>query len=583
MMNITATVKKRYDLALENQRPKFERFNDFDYIFHSKLKYFDPNIPSKVFNPSAWSFVETIVTRMLSKDPVVSYKPREVSDNVQSSIHSDMFSYWYDKDEVYPKMVEWVKSSLIYGTGIVKIDWYTSPTRFVKSYVYDENGEAIIDENGKYVIKETPTIDYDDPRLQNVNIYDFFVDPMATSIDDAKWVIHQYWVDIEELEQENKKAEQFGKVVYSKSGLKKLKASKISETEFEQERRRASGYNDNKGDNTVDRVKIWEMWEDNKCVVIADESIVLREEENYYWHGKKPFIRIVDSINIKDFYGKGEIEPIEKIIHAINTVQNQRITNVNRILSPMWKAKGTVDDEELQFTDNGIIHVNDINDADFVPMPNVTQTAIQEQNTLMEVAQRALGVTDYVQGLQTPGQTAKEVEIKTSQANSRFAHKVKLFESMGLRKLGEFVYQLYQQFVTTSKVVRVVGQSGEKFVRVTADQLSGEYDVTPESESTLEEDKAQDFTRFINLFQLMQPFFSQETQDPVTGQMIQTGFIDRDEMIKELINKSGEKDPERFYANRGIQDQNPTGQGQIPQAISQEISGIEGLQGIGQF
>lgn len=583
MMNITATVKKRYDLALENQRPKFERFNDFDYIFHSKLKYFDPNIPSKVFNPSAWSFVETIVTRMLSKDPVVSYKPREVSDNVQSSIHSDMFSYWYDKDEVYPKMVEWVKSSLIYGTGIVKIDWYTSPTRFVKSYVYDENGEAIIDENGKYVIKETPTIDYDDPRLQNVNIYDFFVDPMATSIDDAKWVIHQYWVDIEELEQENKKAEQFGKVVYSKSGLKKLKASKISETEFEQERRRASGYNDNKGDNTVDRVKIWEMWEDNKCVVIADESIVLREEENYYWHGKKPFIRIVDSINIKDFYGKGEIEPIEKIIHAINTVQNQRITNVNRILSPMWKAKGTVDDEELQFTDNGIIHVNDINDADFVPMPNVTQTAIQEQNTLMEVAQRALGVTDYVQGLQTPGQTAKEVEIKTSQANSRFAHKVKLFESMGLRKLGEFVYQLYQQFVTTSKVVRVVGQSGEKFVRVTADQLSGEYDVTPEAESTLEEDKAQDFTRFINLFQLMQPFFSQETQDPVTGQMIQTGFIDRDEMIKELINKSGEKDPERFYANRGIQDQNPTGQGQIPQAISQEISGIEGLQGIGQF
>lgn len=583
MMNITATVKKRYDLALENQRPKFERFNDFDYIFHSKLKYFDPNIPSKVFNPSAWSFVETIVTRMLSKDPVVSYKPREVSDNVQSSIHSDMFSYWYDKDEVYPKMVEWVKSSLIYGTGIVKIDWYTSPTRFVKSYVYDENGEAIIDENGKYVIKETPTIDYDDPRLQNVNIYDFFVDPMATSIDDAKWVIHQYWVDIEELEQENKKAEQFGKVVYSKSGLKKLKASKISETEFEQERRRASGYNDNKGDNTVDRVKIWEMWEDNKCVVIADESIVLREEENYYWHGKKPFIRIVDSINIKDFYGKGEIEPIEKIIHAINTVQNQRITNVNRILSPMWKAKGTVDDEELQFTDNGIIHVNDINDADFVPMPNVTQTAIQEQNTLMEVAQRALGVTDYVQGLQTPGQTAKEVEIKTSQANARFAHKVKLFESMGLRKLGEFVYQLYQQFVTTSKVVRVVGQSGEKFVRVTADQLSGEYDVTPESESTLEEDKAQDFTRFINLFQLMQPFFSQETQDPVTGQMIQTGFIDRDEMIKELINKSGEKDPERFYANRGIQDQNPTGQGQIPQAISQEISGIEGLQGIGQF
>ena len=583
-MDNSAIVKKRYKLALENQRPKFDKFNEFDYIFHSKLKYFDPNIPSKVFNPIGWSFVETIVTRMLSKDPVVAYKPRETGDKIQSSILTDMFSYWYDKADVYPKMVEWVKSALIYGTGIIKLDWYTSEPRMVKSYIYDETGEAVVDENGQYITQETPVVDYDDPRIQNVNIYDFFVDPKATSIDDAKWVIHQYWVEIAELEAQNKQAEKFGKTIYSKSGLKKLKASKTSDEEFEQERRRAAGYNDDKGDSTVDRVKIWEMWENNKCVVIADESIELRNEANYFWHGRKPFIRIVDSINLKDFYGKGEIEPIEKVIHAINTVQNQRITNVNRILSPMWKARNTVDDEELQFIDNGIIHVNDLNDAEIIPMPNVTGTAINEQNALMETAQRSLGVTDYVQGLQTPGQTAKEVEVKTSQANARFAHKVKLFETMGLKKLGEMVYQLFQQFVTTSKVIRVVGPNGERFARVSAAELSGDYDVVPESESTLEIDQGQEFTKFVNLFQLLQPYMRKQVQDPVTGAVQDVGYIDEQEMVKELINKSGEKDPERFTDGVGnVQSQNAGGQGEIPQAINQTVSGGEGLLGAGQF
>jgi len=583
-MDITAIVKKRYDLAVENQRPKFEKFNDFDYIFHSKLKYFDPNLPSKVFNPAAWSFIETIVTRMLSKDPIVAYKPREGGDKVQSSILTDMFSYWYDKADIYPRMVEWVKSALIYGTGIIKLDWFTSEPRMVKSYVYDINGEAMVDEEGKYITDEYPVIDYDDPRVQNVNIYDFFVDPKATSIDDAKWVIHQYWVEIAELENQNKQAEQYGKTIYSKAGLRKLKASKTSDSQYEQERRKAAGYNDNKGDNTVDRVKIWEMWENNRCVMIADESIVLRDEENYYWHGKKPFIRIVDSINIKDFYGKGEIEPIEKVVHAINTVQNQRITNVNRILSPMWKARNTVDDEELQFIDNGIIHVNDLNDAEIIPMPNVTGTAVNEQNVLMETAQRALGVTDYVQGIQTAAQTAKEVEVKTTQANARFAHKVKLFETMGLKKMGEIVYQLYQQFVTTSKVIRVVGPNGERFVRVTAAELAGEYDVVPESESTLEADMSQEFTKFVNLFQLLQPYMRKTVLDPITGSPKETGYINEEEMVRELINKSGEKDPERFIDGGGnIQSQIATGQGQVPQAVGQAVSGGTGLLGSDQY
>ncbi len=577
-MNIISTVEKRYKLALENQREKFDKFNEFDFIYHSKLKHFDPNIPSKVFNPIAWSFIETVVTRMLAKNPVIGYKPREGSDKARSELMTELFSYWYTKTDQYPKMVSWVKDALIYGTGILKVDWFTSSPRMVKSYQTDENGEAAIGEDGKFIIQEEPVIDYDDPRTENVNLYDFFIDPRATSIDDAKWVIHQYFVSIKDLEAENKSAEQFGRVIYNKSALKRLKNEKANPNEYEAERKKSAGFNYPAEDNTVDRVKIWEMWEDNRCIFIANEVEVIRDEENYFWHGKKPFIRIVDSIVPHEFWGKGEIEPIEKLVHALNTAQNQRITNVNRVLSPMWKARDSVDDDELQFIDNGVVHISDKDDANIIQIPDITSRAVEEQNTIIDTMQRALGVTDYVQGIQTPGQTAKEVEIKTSQANARFSHKIKLFEEMGLKPLGEYIAALYQQFITNSKIIRITNNPEDILIDVKPADLVGEFDVVPEAESTLEVDQGQEFTKFLNLFNLLQPYLKQQSIDPATGQTIETGLIDQKELIQELLNRSGEKDPEKFFGETGGQG----GQNiEVPGAMGgQEPVPAEAFQGI---
>ena len=563
-MDILSIVKKRHQTAQKNQEKKFERFNDFDYIYHSVLKYNDPNIPSKVFNPVLWSYIETIVTRMLAKSPIIAYKPREHGDQSQSDIFSDLFAYWFQKADAYPIMVAWVKDALIYGTGIVKIDWHTSVPRMVKSYQTDPMGQPMLDEQGNFVTIETPVVDYDDPRLTNVNIYDFFIDPKARSIKDAKWVIHQYWADINDLEAENKSAEQFGKTIYNKAALRRLRgrAGKVKESTFEETRKEVAGMEGKFNDETVSRIKIWEMWENNKCVVVADETEVLRDEENYFWHGMKPFSYIVDSIVPHEFYGKGEIEPVEKMLHALNTTQNQRITNVNRILSPMWIANDRVDDAELNFIDNGIIHVTEKDDATMLSMPDVTAKAYQEQESILEQMQRSLGVTDLVQGLDTGAQTAHEVDIKTSQANARFAHKTKLFEEMGLKDVGEFVYKLYQQFTTKNKVVRVVGQRGDQYLKITPADLVGDFDVVPESDSTLETDQTAEFQKFLNLFQVLQPYVKQQTIDPVTGQPTEVGILDQNELIKELLNRSGEKDPERYYGQDQAVLGAPQGQAQ---------------------
>lgn len=586
-MDTLSTVKTRFQLATSNQEKRFEKFNDFDYVFHSRLKYFDPNVPARVFNPIIWSFIETIVTRMLVKDPIIGYKPRKVADVAQAKILSELFSYWFQKTEAYPIIVSWVKDALIYGTGIVKMDWYTSPPRMVKSYALDPAGQPIVGEDGNFIVEETPVVDMDDPRLTNVNIYDFFFDPKATSLNNAKWVIHQYWADISDLEAANETSKEFGKVIYNKSALRRIKdgTGKTSESNFEEQRRRAAG-NDmgSREDKTVNRIKIWEMWENNRCVVIGNESEILRDETNYYWHGKKPFIHIVDSIVPNEFYGKGEIEPVEKMLHALNTTQNQRITNVNRILNPTWKAKEGIDDSELQFTDNNVIHVTEMDDVDLQEMPDVTSKAYQEQQAIIEQMQRALGVTDITQGLNTPSATAAEVQIKTSQSNERFAHKIKIFEEMGLQNLGEMVYKLYQQFTTKSRVIRVTGRLGEQYITMSPADLVGDFDVIPESNSTLESDRDADFRKFLDLFNILQPYVKTSVPDPVTGEVTETGFIDEMELVKELLNRSGEKDPERYFGQNqavpgAIPGQTPQTPGVPAQPPVQPVQGSQGVPG----
>lgn len=605
-MNSLETTLKRFDAAFENQRQRFDRFSEFDYIYHSRLKHDDPTVASKVFNPVAWGFIETIVTRMLAAYPRIVYKPREEMDQMRAELYSELFSYWFDSCEVYPTMVNWVKDSLIYGTGIVKIDWYASPIVMQKRYQYDETGEVALQteidpETGEetykseFAIENEPLRQYDAPRLTNVKIYDFFFDPAGHSMESCRWVIHRYMTTIDELIAQNKAAKEHGKPMYVQAALDRIKAggvetgSKTEESEFyERHRREAAGYIERLPGDGTQRVEVMEMWEDNKLVVVVNRQEVVRDGESPYWHGQKPFIRTVDNPVPYDFYGKGEIEPIEGQIHAINTTQNQRIVNVNRILNPMWFAAPGVDDYELEFTDNGIIHASQRADVDMFTLPNVTETAVQEQNTLYDTMQRALGVTDTVQGLDTPASTAREVELKTTQANSRFAFKVKIFESMGLRSLGQFVYKLYQQFLTKEKAIRILGEKGEEWVMVKPADLIGDYDVIPESESTLEQDQESEYLKFQNLVQLVAPYF--QRTDPMTGAT--SGFLNEREFIEELIRMSGQKNPDRFMQQDATQQQ-PAGipgvpgvqvpgpQGPIDEGapLPDEIAGLEALLG----
>lgn len=488
-------LKSRIQLGINNTKNKFEVFNNCDAVYHGSGKEQFTN--SKIYNPYSWSNIETIVPRMVAQRPSVEYKPREPQDEMSSDIHTALFEYWWSKDQAFEKVVSWIKNALIYGTGIAKLYWKNTE-REVTSYEFDAMGKPLMGEDGEFVTKTETITETDDPCMEVVNVYDFFVDPEATDIQDAEWVIHRYYKSLDELEEAG----------YYEN-LKKLKRyiSKIEKSPEETERHElAFGYRGDH-DDTVDKIEIWEMWDKDGLTVMAAGEVVIREQANPFWHGQKPFITLKDSIVPHEFYGKGEIEPIIKLQHALNTIQNQIMDNRTQTLMNMWKVTGeNVDETELVFRPNGVIHLSsEYEKVDPIVPPDLTGNAQKDLSLIKSDIQQALGIYDYTKGADSgTNKTATGISLVQEAANARFNHKIQLLEE-ALKTLGEMVLALYQQFITDEKVLRVVGKRGEKFVRVIPAEIAGQYDCVPEAGSTLLIDKQKEREDIMQLYSVFAP------------------------------------------------------------------------------
>jgi hypothetical protein len=236
-------------------------------------------------------------------------------------------------------------------------------------------------------------------------------------------------------------------------------------------------------DDKTKRVEILEYWEDDKVITIANRNTEIRNEENPYWHMSKPFIEIVDHPVMHEFYGIGEIEPVESLIRESQDLRNQRMDNVNLILNRMSiiKRGSGVDTKKLISQPGGSIMVNDMNGFKWDSPPDVTQSSYVEVQEISKNIQDALGVSSYIAGQTDSSQTKTSSGINMMQqaASARFNLKIRIIESMFIEKLANMVIALDQQFMTKPRMVRILGAKGAEFKAVSSDQITGNYDYIP--------------------------------------------------------------------------------------------------------
>ena len=93
-------------------------------------------------------------------------------------------------------MYDYIKDSLMYSKGFAKVSWnfQTKTDTFM---------EPVVGEGDKITFKKTvkSRISSDDPMVEIVDPMDIYVDPDATTMDDAEFLVHRKTVSLQKLKE----------------------------------------------------------------------------------------------------------------------------------------------------------------------------------------------------------------------------------------------------------------------------------------------------------------------------------------------------------------------------------------------
>ena len=166
---------------------------------------------SRVWIPVSFYVIETIVPRLVAQLPKFTVMPVGPEDSDGAKQMEYLLEYVSTQNDLYLELVKCFKSALIYGTGIAKtlydekFAWniYREPimepiTMPVGMGATDVDGnemtqQVVVGEQptGEERLVREPILKYAGPAAEAVDIFDFFVSPEATSMEDASYVIHR--------------------------------------------------------------------------------------------------------------------------------------------------------------------------------------------------------------------------------------------------------------------------------------------------------------------------------------------------------------------------------------------------------
>ncbi len=434
----------------------------------------EDGIEHDIFVPESFTIVETLTPRLITDyfkeiQKILRVKAREIQDVPAATLFNGIIPYQSDKMAFPRSLIPFVKQMLIYGTAVGKAYWRLDEREktITQKQTFSFGTQTIdimVPDTQRYTF-------FDGPMFEPIDIFDFFPEPNAISLEDAKWVIHRKFVSMEQLQD------------MAALGVHE-NLDKIGETDdrelpdLQKEITKIEGITETRIEGTYE---LLEYWEDERVIVVIDRKHIIRDEENPFAFGEKPFI-IANFIHIPfHIFGIGALEPITDLQYELNEIRSQRADYIKRTLNPMWLAqRGFVEDiNELKSKAGGIIICTDINLLKPLPIDgNLPFNSMAEDGIKNEI-QNATGVTDYIKGGNTPKATATEVQLKSSQSSTRFDFTILEMAYNTIRKIWRFIIELDQQLLDKPLMLRIAGPYGgaDQYQQVNPWEISGEFDL----------------------------------------------------------------------------------------------------------
>ena len=523
---------------LKNYQDNWERYYKLyrSYIDDDKWA-----TKTKVFNPYVYSAIETHTSKSVNQKPDGEYVPANPESQGDTEKLGLAFDEWWRLDRATIKGQQAFKKGLMYGSAMFRVLW-----KFRTGFIAGQ----------KQIVDDRPTV-----RINRLEDGMCGFDPEADSWENVRYAWEKYYVtkaDINDwLDSKNISGNAFDKKKL-KEALDKFDT--ISEKDNNQYRKNKLNVNEgNLQDNNISKVECiyFEDYETGKVQYILGRKYIVQDAYN-----TNPFERsfglVVDTIVPSEVLGMGEIEPVERLQHGLNLVQNQRRDAVAQNLKNQWLVgdKAEVDDDELVDDLGGIIHVAEINEIKPLIKQDITGNAFQEELTYKQDIQSALAITDASKGNTGSLETQKSgraLELLQSAADARVQVKLQNFEVMFIKEVAE----KWQRLASIHQRETMIVMQGGEPVEIAPEEFQGEYNYFVESGSTTHTDKTRAKEEYIayqkeiiNLAQLKQnsvmaanptPQVDQKTGQPLPVNPVKP-LLNYDKLAEKLSEKFNVKD-----------------------------------------
>lgn len=534
---------------------------------------------SKLFVPWSFTVVETIIPKIFAREPkwrAISSSPDFDPD--APGVVQDLLAYQWNKAGMRLKMYDYIKDSLMYSKGYAKVSWnFKTKTKTIMEPVVGKDDEITF----KKVVKSE--VEHDDPKIEIVDPMDVYVDPDATSLDDANYIIHRKTVALEKL-QENpnyKNVDKIKQASYADQYMDKL-------VRYRDEVPPKDKHND--------LVEILEYWgADDRLVVIANRNVVLRDTPNPYNHKKIPIVELDDYRDPHRYYGQSELSVIDPLQREINAIRNQRRDYDNLALNPViMMVPGTVRNPNSAVMSPGNVWmVSDLNSIAPFQLPQLQGGSTEIENITAGDIQRSVAIDEIGIGLLPDNpqrRSATEVVTATTMAGKRFAMKIAMLEE-AVKKIGQQVFALNQQFLDKERMIQVVGERGaNEWVQLSPEDIRGEFFVDIETGSMLPKDEIAARKEAVELLQYITPIVAPVIQTnpsvimPVIRMVLDTFELPgKQEVLDELnqaLGVAGEAVKQRNLAQDAATEAGAISQVEGARAqAAQQVTEPETLQG----
>jgi len=482
----------------------------------------------------AFATINVISPAVSINHPKIAVNAKRPEDADKAIVTEAIINYWWQHYGCQEQFRRAVKDFLICGHGWVKTGYrYVEEEKAKEETATFDSYDELTTPSPEAAIESELIIKEDRAFLERVSVFDMFVDPDATSMDDIRWIAQRTRRPMEDVKKDKR---------YNASARGDAAPSHYSKWGQDEFRPRVST------DKEDAYVEVWE-WYDidrNTMSVFCDGS-----DKFLISPTKMPFLfghpyTMIRNYDVPDyFYPIGELEAIEPLQKELNETRTQMMNHRKRFARKYLYKESAFDQlgrTALESEEDNVM-VPVITDE---PLPNVMMALpatitppefYNQSNMIISDIDRISGVSEFMRGASTEiRRTATESSLLQDAANARTADKLATVEQ-SVAQVARRLVALTQQFMTGEQVARITAKNGEQ-VCITYDReyLEGDFDFEVEAGSTQPQNESFRRQMALQMVDAMAPFASLGVIDmrKLAAHVLQFGF--------------GVKSPEQFMA-----------------------------------